>query len=162
MSVAAWRRSSDAVVQDPVAAAPSQTDTAALARTVGQLLAADSDSAVETLRALSAYSRRWPAAAQRRAAEIGRQRGLVHFRAGEKAFREANWAQAARELSWAVTYGGGSDYHANAMYLLARTHARNAQPVSARIQAQEMLRQYPKSRYADAVMRRIASTGTER
>ena len=140
----------------------SRADSIAMARVIGRLLAAESDSAVQTLRAFAGYGSTWSPAARRRAAEIEQQRGLAHFRTGEQAFAAGRWFEAGRELAWAVTYGAGSDYHANAMYLLARTHARSGHVANARLEAQELLRQYPKSRFADALIQRIAATGSER
>ena len=139
----------------------SRADSVAMAKVIGRLLAAESDSAVQTLRAFASYGSTWSPAARRRAAALEQERGLAHFTAGQAAFAASRWAEAGRELAWAVTYGAGSDYHANAMYLLARTHARSNQPASARLEAQELLRQYPKSRFADALIRRVAATGSE-
>ena len=145
------------------ASAPMATraDTVALARSLGQILAGESDSAVNALRALEPHTAQWPAAAKARAAAIGQQRGRAHYDSGVKAFNSGQWRAAALDLSWAVTYGAGSDYHAHAMYLLARSHARTSQPASAKIEAQELLRLYPKSRYADGVMRSMAANGQE-
>jgi tetratricopeptide (TPR) repeat protein len=155
-------RSDAAVVVDAVRPPlASRADTAALARALGQILAAESDSAVDALRALEPHTANWPAAAKARASAIGQERGRAHFEAGQKAFNSGQWRAAARDLSWAVTYGAGSDYHAAAMYLLARSHARTSQPSSAKLEAQELLRMYPRSRYADAVMRSMATDGRE-
>lgn len=139
----------------------SRADSIAMAKVIGKLLAAESDSAVQTLRAFASYGTSWSPAARRRATELEQQRGLAHFTSGQQAFAASRWAEAGRELAWAVTFGAGSEYHAEAMYLLARTHARSGQPASARLEAQELLRQYPKSRFADALMRRVAANGRE-
>ena len=154
-------RAPTAVVSDDVGLT-SRADSVAMARVIGRLLAAESDSAVQTLRAFARYDAAWSPAARRRASDIEKQRGLAHFTAGRQAFEASRWAEATRELAWAVTYGSGSEYHANAMYLLARTHARTGQPASARLEAQELLRQYPQSRFADALIRRVAATGSEK
>jgi hypothetical protein len=140
----------------------SRADSVAVARVLGRMLAAESDSAVQIVRAFSAYGASWSPSARRRAEEIEQQRGLAHFKAGQEAFDAGRWSGAEKELALAVTYGAGSDYHANAMYLLARAHARSGQPASARLEAQELLRQYPTSRYADALIRRVAATGSEK
>ena len=155
------RRATPAQADTTRAPLASRADSVALARALGQILAAESDSAVDALRALEPHTRQWPAAAKQRAASIAQQRGRDHFSAGEKAFNSGQWRAATRELSWAVTYGDGAEYHAAAMYLLARSHARTSQPSSAKIQAEALLRRYPNSRYADGVMRTIARTGRE-
>jgi predicted Zn-dependent protease len=160
-AVVSNRKNPDARTDSVRAPLATRSDSIALARALGQILAAESDSAVEALRALEPHTRQWPAAAKARAATISHERGRTHFTLGEKAFNSGQWRAATRELSWAVTYGDGSDYHPAAMYLLSRSHARTSQPSSAKVQAQEVLRRYPKSRYADGVMRAIASTGRE-
>ena len=160
LAVTLSRRPTGAVVQ-ATAGLTSRADSVAMASVLGRVLTQDSDSAVQTLRAFASYGATWSAAAKQRASEIERLRGLSHFKVGQVAFSQGKYADAARELSWAVTYGAGSDYHANAMYLLARTHARSGQPASARLEAQELLRQYPKSRFADGLMKRVATTGSE-
>lgn len=85
-----------------------------------------------------------------------RSLGWQLFVDGRRDAERGALATAVKKLSQAVSYGAGAFYHDDALYSLARAQAKAGDSQAASATATKLLREYPKSIFANSVTVKIA------